>query len=149
MGRGTQSYDRALDDMLNLQADIARSVASNIVGLLSPESEAQIAVRPTGNIEAFSFYLRGRDYLRRPPDDVTLEIAVQFFNDATRLDPRFAKAHAGLCEAYLAMYFDTRDDDFFAKAEPACHRALTLNEERWETHGALGKLLAELGYTPD
>ena len=136
----SDTYDRTLDDILDIQSDIARSVVSAIVPVLSPESESQIVTRPTDSSEAYDFYLRGRDYLRQPTKTTTFSSAVELFDRAINLDPRFAQAYAGRCEANLGSYEYTRDSSFFSSAEQSCHRALTLNDSLWDVHVALGNL---------
>ena len=136
----TETYDRTLDDILDIQAEIAQSVASAIVPVLSPQSAEQIVARPTSSIEAYDYYLRGRDYLRQPAVESTLASAVTLFDKAIDLDARFAEAHAGQCEANLRSYEFTRRSDYFQNAEVSCHRALTLNGTLWEVRVALGDL---------
>ena len=136
----TETYDRTLDDILDIQSEIAQSVASAIVPVLSPQSAELIVTKPTTNIEAYDYYLRGRDYLRQPASESILESAISLFDKAIELDPRFAEAHAGRCEASLRSYEFTRRSDFFQSAEVSCHRALTLNGTLWEVRVALGDL---------
>lgn len=136
----TDTYDRTLDDLLDIQNDIARSVAAAIIPVLSPESEVQIALKPTESIAAYDFYLQGRDYLRRPANDSTLASAAALFDRAIDLDPRFAEAYAARCETDLSSFEYTKDTTYFEKAEVACHRALTLSDRLWGVHLALGTL---------
>lgn len=136
----SEIYERSLDDILEIQSDIARKVVDAIVPVLSPESLVQIEARPTENTEAYDYYLRGRDYLRQPVEERALASAVELFNRAIELDARFAHAFAGLCEAQLGNFELTRNTAFFERAEVACHRALTLNGSLWDTHVALGNL---------
>ncbi len=136
----TETYDRKLEDILDIQSDIARSVTAAIVPVLSPESQQRINSLPTENTEAYQVYLRGRDYLRRPAEETTLSSAIQLFERATSLDPRFAQAYAGLCEAHIDTYDFSREAESFEKAESTCHRALTLDSGLWEVHVALGDL---------
>lgn len=136
----SSQYDETLDDMLDIQTNIARSVAAEIVPVLSPESQTKIKAQPTISSGAYDFYLRGRDYLRQPAEISTLESAVELFDRAIDLDPRFAQAYAGRCEANLGSYEFTRTSEYFENAEKSCHRALTLNAGLWEVHLALGNL---------
>ena len=136
----TDTFDRTVKDILEIQSEIARAVASAVVPVLSPESRVLIVAKPTTSNEAYDFYLRGRDYLRQPTVDSTLKSATELFDRAIDLDPRFAEAHAGLCEANLRRYEFTRDPQYFQQAEIACHRALTLNSSLWEVRVALGSL---------
>ena len=136
----SETYDKRLKAILDIQSDIAQSVATAIVPVLSPESQSQIEAHPTENAEAYQYYLRGRDYLRQPAEEATLASAVELFGRAIDLDRRFAHAYAGLCDAHLGAYEFTMQTESFAMAEGACHRALTLNESLWEVHVALGNL---------
>ncbi|NNC78407.1 MAG: hypothetical protein HKN77_10620, partial [Woeseiaceae bacterium] len=113
----SETYDRNLEDILDIQSDIARAVAAAIVPVLSPESEQRINKAPTENTEAYQFYLRGRDYLRQPPEQTTLGSAIELFDRAIRLDRRFAQAYAGLCDAYIGAYDFARDPKSFENAE--------------------------------
>lgn len=136
----SETYDRKLDAILDIQSSIAQSVTKAIVPVLSPESQTRIASQPTENTEAYRFYLRGRDYLRQPSELNTLTSARQLFERAIGRDPRFAQAYAGLCEAHLKVYEFARDPTAYEQAESACHRALTLDQGLWEVHLSLGKL---------
>jgi len=141
----TDTFDRTLDDILSIQADIALSVASAVVPVLSPESERLIATPPTASSEAYDYYLRGLDYLRQPDEEATLASATELFDRAIGVDPEFAKAYAGKCEASLGNYDFTRNRAFFESAEGACQRALALNDDLWEVHLALGNLYRMYG----
>ncbi len=136
----SETYDRKLDAILDIQSDIARSVATAIVPVLSPESKTRIDTQPTASSEAYQYYLRGRDYLRQPAEQATLASAKELFERAISLDRRFAQAYAGLCETHLGAYEFARKTESFVAAENACHRALTLDDSLWEVHVALGNL---------
>jgi TolB-like protein/class 3 adenylate cyclase/Tfp pilus assembly protein PilF len=136
----SQSFDRDLADILDIQSEIARSVATAIVPVLSARSKRQFMLRPTENAQAYDYYLRGRDYLRRPSETTTLASAIQLLNLAVELDAQFAHAYAGLCEAYLGSFYFSQSTEFFEQAEVACNRALTLDDSLWEVHVALGTL---------
>jgi len=136
----TETYDRRFEDLLDIQIEIAGAVAAAIVPVLSPSSRSQIQARPTTSIEAYDYYLRGQDYLRRPSEASTLAGATGLFEKAIEIDPRFAEAHAGRCNANLRNYEFSRRSEFFQTAEIACHRALTLDGSLWEVRVALGNL---------
>lgn len=136
----SETYDRRLEAILDIQSDIAQSVATAIAPVLSPESKIRIEALPTENSDAYQFYLRGRDYLRQPAEKATLASAVELFGRAIDLDRRFAQAYAGLCDAQLGSYEFARITKSFEAAEVACHRALTLDDSLWEVHVALGNL---------
>ena len=145
----TETYDRKLDDVLTIQSDIAESVAAAIVPVISPESQQQIETRATDNADAYDLYLRGRSYMRMPAEESTLTSAIQLFNGAIDLDPVFAQAYAGLCEAYLGQFEFSQRPESFELAEPPCRRALALNDGLWEVHVALGNLYRVNGQYDD
>jgi TolB-like protein/tetratricopeptide (TPR) repeat protein len=136
----SETYDRTLEEILSIQSDIGRSVVAAIVPVLSPELQARMVARPTESIDAYDFYLRGRDYLRQPTVESTLASAIELFNRAIALDQQFAYAYAGLCEAQLGTYWFARNPESFESAEVACQRALDLDDSSSEVHSALGNL---------
>ncbi|MGH7546981.1 MAG: hypothetical protein ACREMM_02245 [Gemmatimonadales bacterium] len=87
------SYDRAAQDLLPLQEEIAMQVAASIAGRLLPAERASLAARPTRNPQAHDHFLRGNHYLaRRSPRSVLR--AIQEYEAAVRLDPAFTQALA-------------------------------------------------------
>ena len=145
----SQTYERNLDSILDIQTDIADSVASAIVPVLSPAAKALIETPPTRNPKAYAYYLRGRDYLRQPGEPETIAGAVEFFQWAIELDADFAEAHAGLCEAHLASYYHSQEANSFREAEAVAERALALDESLWQVHVALGMLYRDSGRLDD
>lgn len=136
----SDSYDREVKNLLDIQSDIARSVASAIVPVLSPESRQIVRQRPTESFAAYDAYLQGRDLLRMPSEVSTVERSIEFFDLAIGFDPGFAQAWAGRCSAFLSMYQLSRENVSFETAEAACQRALTLDGAAYEVRTALGNL---------
>jgi tetratricopeptide (TPR) repeat protein len=99
-----------------------------------------MASRRIVNDEAFDLYLVGREELSNPNETASLERAVAAFEASIEIDPHFAQAHAGLCEAELRWYVATRDTNYFDAAEAACVRALRINKNLGEVYAALGSL---------
>ena len=88
---------------------------------LSPQEEKTIARKPTENLEAYDYYLRGRSYARR----FDLDFALQMFEQAIKLDSNFALAHAGIATIYGMIYqFREQDQGWIEKGLAACERAL-------------------------
>ena len=92
-------FDRGTSDLLALQEDIARAVATGIAGQLLPAEQAKIARRPTRSGEAFDHYLRGRRVLAIVAPS-SLGPAIQEFEAALRLDPSFTLARGFIAQAY-------------------------------------------------
>lgn len=139
------TYDRELTDIFGIQDDIARHVATALELVLSSDSDAALQRVATGNIEAYQYYLQGRDYLRDEYTDARIASARSLFEQALQLDAGFAEAYAGLCDTYLVQYDRNRAAADFESAERACHRALTLDAGAIDVHAALGNLYLASG----
>ncbi len=119
-----QRFDREMDDVFEVQDEIARSIAQAFRINLSPQEEKKIASKPTQNSVAYDYYLRGRSYARRE----SLEFALQMYEQAIKLDPNFALAHAGV--AYIcAIIHEIREHNpkWVDRGDQACNRALELD----------------------
>jgi non-specific serine/threonine protein kinase len=99
----SERYDRELQDIFDMQAEIARSIAEAMRITLSPEEREALAARPTDVLQAYDVFLRGRNYARRM-SRLDLELALQMFENAVVLDPAFGLAHAAIA-ATAAQYF--------------------------------------------
>jgi non-specific serine/threonine protein kinase len=99
-------YDRTLDDAFAIQSDLAQKIVAAVGAVLSTEERGRLAQGPTENAEAYRLYLQGREHFRRPGYLRTnLERAEQLYEQALRLDPGFALAHAALSRLHGRMYF--------------------------------------------
>jgi len=119
-----QRFDREMADVFEVQDEIARSIAQAFRITLSPQEERKIASKPTENSVAYDYFLRGRSYARRE----SLEFALQMYEQAIKLDPHFAAAHAGV--AYIcAMIHEIREHNpkWVERGEAACRTALELD----------------------
>ena len=119
-----QRYDREMADVFEVQDQIARALAQALRISLSPQEEKTIAAKPTENLQAYDYYLRGRSYARRE----SLEFALQMFDQAIKLDAGFALAHAAVANV-CGIYYETRgrDPQWIDKGRAACDRALALD----------------------
>ncbi|MFC1636922.1 protein kinase [Planctomycetota bacterium] len=136
-----QTYDDDMSEVFRVQSDVAERVAHALdVTLLEPERLA-LGYRPTENIEAYQYYLRGMEYIYRGyyVED-NLRIAIQMYEKAVKLDPGFALAYAQLSRAHLNMYwfYKDRTEERRAKAEDAVKKAFELNPDLPEVRLALG-----------
>ena len=118
-----ERFDRELKDVFEVQEEISRSIAQALRITLSPQEEKTIARKPTENLQAYDYFLRGRNYARRE----NLEFAMQMFDHAIRLDPDFALAHAGIAHA-CGMLADLHGNDprWVEKGLIAADRAVAL-----------------------
>jgi serine/threonine protein kinase/Tfp pilus assembly protein PilF len=94
-----ETYDKELTQIFAIQSDVARQIASALKAELSPREKEQLAKQPTGNIDAYAYYLKGREYYCRYSKQDN-ENAIELFKKALELDPDYALAYAGLGDAY-------------------------------------------------
>lgn len=132
-----ERYDRQMEDVFAIQDEIARAIAQALRITLTPQEEKVIARRPTENLRAYDFYLRGRSYARRE----NVDFALQMFEQAIRLDPDFALAHAGI--GYVCgLLFLIREQKhmFLERGRAACDKALALDPQLPEGLSARARL---------
>lgn len=141
----SESFDRKMLDIFAIQSEIARAVADESQVVLSDDSNAELDFLPTTNLEAYDYYLRGRDYLRKPRTADVLQNAQRLFHRALALDPDYALALAGQCETHLALYVRTKSVSTIDDAESVCTAALEVDESLPEVHTALGNLYWNVG----
>jgi non-specific serine/threonine protein kinase len=137
-------YDREMKDVFEVQDDIARSITQALRISLSPQEEKTIAQKPTQNLQAYDYFLRGRNYTRRE----NLEFAMQMFEHAIRLDPNFALPHAGIANV-CGMQFELhgRDPRWVEKGLAAANRAFELEPQLPEALSARARIfLAQQNY---
>ena len=135
-----EDYDRDLTDVFAIQTDLAQKIVSTLRAKLSPNEKARLDRRPTLNPDAYLLFVQAHDYANRP--DLFRDIsskAEQLFEQATKIDPNFAAAFAGLSmvESWAYHSFDplpARRD----KARAAANEALRLQPDLPEAHLALG-----------
>ena len=141
----SNTYDRELEDIFGIQDDIARQIVNSLELAISSESDEALNHVPTDSLDAYQYYLQGRDYLRGEYTEERLASAQSLFERAIEIDSNFAEAYAGLCDSLLAMYDMKRSTSFFEQAERACHRGLTLDAKAGDVHAALGNLYRSSG----
>jgi serine/threonine protein kinase/tetratricopeptide (TPR) repeat protein len=137
-------YDRELEDIFDVQSEIAEQVIEQLnVTLVAPE-RAAINVRPTDNLDAYNAFLRGKEYANRPSYlRRNFDLALQMFMRAVELDPKFALAWAGIGLAHSNIYHHgyDRTDDRKAQAEQTVARAIELQPDAAEVRLARGLFL--------
>jgi serine/threonine protein kinase/Flp pilus assembly protein TadD len=133
-----ERYDREMKDVFEVQDDIARSISQALRIKLSPQEEKAIARKPTESAQAYDYYLRGRQYFHRMRRK-DFDFARQMFARAIVIDPRYARAYAGVadCCSFLYMYWDSTDDNL-NEADATSRKALELDPELAEAHASRG-----------
>ena len=144
-----ERYDREMEDVFEVQDEIARAIAQAFRITLSPQEQKAIAAKPTKNVEAYDYYLRGRSYARRV-NRADLELAMEMYERAIRIDPKFALAHAGLANV-CGLFHDWygHDNRWIERGEAACKRVMDLEPELPESYAAHARIAwAQRNYEP-
>jgi TolB-like protein/Tfp pilus assembly protein PilF len=142
----SERYDRPYKDLFALQDEITRAVAGALWTKLLPgeHAAAQSERPPSGSLEAYNAFLQGVFYVSRDTE-ADLRKAIEFYTQATELDPRYALAWSGLSRAWTglseAFLEGAAAQEAYAKARAAAERALTLSPELAAAHLARGWLL--------
>jgi len=137
----SQNYDRNLDDVFEVQSEIAEKVADSLrIKILTPEKE-RIERKPTENTTAYTLYLKGRYHLsKRGLDDI--KKASEYFELAVHEDPSFALGYAGLgdCALLLRNMYSIEPQANLERARARATKALELDPELGEAHATMGFL---------
>jgi TolB-like protein len=140
-----KSYDRELKDVLKLQTEIAIAVTTALQATLLADTAARLELGGTESPQAFDAYLRGERLVGMPLDKENTRAQLAAYAEATRLDPRFAKAF--VAEAFAQVIFASNNvagsavRDAFDEARASAQTAVALAPELGEAHSALGLVL--------
>jgi TolB-like protein/DNA-binding winged helix-turn-helix (wHTH) protein/Tfp pilus assembly protein PilF len=132
------NYDRELRNILAVESDVARSVASQISLRLSPEAAARLEEPRPLDPQAHENYLKARHFWdRRTPE--TIEKAMNLLQQAIARDPGYARAHAALADCFVIrfIYSQTSGADALRQARAEANRALELDPSLGEAHATL------------
>jgi TolB-like protein len=144
------TYDRRLEDIFQVQDEIAAAIVDRLRIELAPQEQA-LAMRdkaPTQNVEAYELYLQGRAAWKRRGAD-NLKQAIDLYQRALGGDPGFARAHAALASAYVVLpgYTQEEGDEerLLPMAEAAARQALSIDPKIGEAHAVLAQMNAQRG----
>ena len=134
----SERYDRDMEDVFAIQDDISQAIVKALRVILSEDEKKQIEKVRAVNVEAYDFYLRGRQYFHQHRRK-SLDYARQMFNKAIEIDPEYALAYAGVADCYslLYTYFDSREFNL-RQADIASNKALELAPDLAEAHLSRG-----------
>lgn len=139
-----QSYERDLEDIVTLQAEIASAIASQISAQLTPQEEAHLARNSRVDPEAYQLYLRGRFFWeQRTPQG--FQKALDLFHDSITRDPTYAPAYCGIADTYILQqnYGFLSFEDAHSLARAAALRAVELDSTLAEAHTSLASVLED------
>ncbi len=133
----SETYDRTVDNILALQAEITRAIADQISVQLSPDDESRINAVEAMNPATYETYLRGMYELRKE----TLRgyrSGIRIMREALEKDPDSAMASAGVAIGYSMLGHNFFPETALPKAREAALKALALDDSLPEVHLAMG-----------
>jgi TolB-like protein len=143
------TYDRQLTDIFAIQSDVALHIVAALEAELTSKEQSRIRARPTADVQAYEYYLRGRHALIRwTMGDI--QRSLEHFAAAVSRDPDFALAHTGIAMAYteLGELGVLTRQQAAAPALSAARRAVALNPDLAEAHcaNAFARLVFEFDW---
>ena len=138
------TYDRKLDDIFEVQSDIALNIANALEAELSTELTAELISSSTQNSQAYENYLKGKEQYYTYTEE-GFRKAVKYYNSALELDPNYALAYAELAGAYAQLYNTTKEVTFKDIGFKSVEKALSINPDLAEAYKARGVLNAYTG----
>lgn len=133
-----ETFKGKLADVFDIQEQVSKQIVDALMLRLTPTEKVVLTKRATVNPEAFDFNLRARDFLYQRNKN-KLKIAIQLFEKAIELDPRYANAYAGLGEAYATLYqLFEKQETWLEKSIEASLKALMYDSSLAQAYAALG-----------
>ncbi|MBL1214875.1 MAG: tetratricopeptide repeat protein [Ignavibacteriae bacterium] len=143
----SQTYDRELEDVFKIQSEIAERIAAALQANLLPMEKELIKNKNTDNIEAYTFFLKGKDHYYNYTKEEN-EKAITFFKKALEVDSNYALALAGLADAYgqkVKKYWES--EEWHDSSLVLSKKALRINPNLPEAYKALASSYDGLGET--
>src|SRR4029077_18991287 len=136
-----ERYDRDLTDIFAIQDEITHAIVEELKVKLLPQEKKSIGQTPTDNVEAYTYYLRGRQFMQRHSKS-NYQLARRMFAKAVELDPLYARAYAGIadCDSFLFLHYhlEAGIDSILATSA----KALGLDDRLAEAHASRGLALS-------
>jgi serine/threonine protein kinase/tetratricopeptide (TPR) repeat protein len=138
-----EQYERKMSDLLATQKEIATTITEKLQLKLSGDGEQKLAKKYTDNNEAYQLYLRGQFHYAKRTKDELLQ-SIEFYRQAIKLDPNFALAYVGVARSFNVMpsFAFMSPKEAMPQAKAAAERAVQIDPNLAEAHGALANVLA-------
>jgi serine/threonine-protein kinase len=144
-----QEFPLPQSELITLEDRVVTGLAQMLGLRLGEPERVLLGSIGTASSQAYKLYQQGRGYLQdfERPDNI--DLAVQAFETALKLDGNYAQAFAGRGEAYWRKYRATEETRWLAPARESCERAVTLNRELAAGHACLGEMAESTGNPAD
>ncbi|HEX6010838.1 MAG TPA: tetratricopeptide repeat protein [Geminicoccaceae bacterium] len=138
--RGTllwsERYDAPIDDVFAVQDDITRRIVNMLAVRMNDLEQQRASAKPTDNLDAYDYYLRGRQHFRRFTRSENIQ-AREMFEKALELDHEYADAYAALAWTYskaAEMGWTEWGQEAFERAHDLAQAALRLDPSNGLAH---------------
>lgn len=121
-----EQFNREVEDIFEIQNTIAKTIATEVQVILTPEEEQKIERVLTQNLEAYDHYLKGMEYIRNETPD-GLEQSIPWFKKAIALDKEFADAYAYIAIAYYYLDMFQADKQYLVEMNEYADKAMLYN----------------------
>jgi adenylate cyclase len=135
-----ERYDRELTDIFAIQDEINHAIVDQLKVKLLPAEKKAIEGPPTENVEAYTYYLRGRQFLLAASKSYLL-LARRMFTKAAELDPNYARAYAGIADCDSMLHALHHADVSVEGILAMSAKALALDPGLAEAHASRGRAL--------
>ena len=137
-GVWAERFDRQMEDVFAIQDEIVQNIARALRVMLTEKEKKAIEKAPTADVQAYDYYLRGRQYFHQFRKK-GFDFARQMFARAIVLDPNYSRAYAGVadCCSFLYMYYESSEANL-NEADAASRKAVELTPDSAEAHASRG-----------
>ena len=141
----TKKYDRQLKDILTIQNKLSLDVTREVKIALTEEEETRLSKIQQINPNAHDAYLKGQyqidQYTMGIGDVNNLKQGISYLQQSIEIDPKWAKAYAGLAYAYHWLASSRKKYEYFPMSKAAALKAIELDETNAKAHGSLAYVL--------
>ncbi len=136
-----ERFDRELTDIFAIQDEITHAIVEQLRIKLQPQELSSFGKARTANVEAYTYYLRGRKLLHRGAKSY-YQLARRMFARAVELDPDYARAYAGIADCDSFLYLQSTERIAIAGILETSAKAIALDDNLAEAHASRGFALA-------
>jgi TolB-like protein/Flp pilus assembly protein TadD len=144
------TYDRVIDDIFEVQSDIAGQVIERLGVTLLERERSRLSAHPTENHEAYTLYLKGRYFWNKRTEE-NIQTGLDYFQQAVNLDPGYSLAWVGIADTWIfrGWYSRLAPRETFPKAKSAARRALEFDSTLAEAHASMAHIHFEFDHDWD
>jgi len=137
--------DGTYQDIFILQDRLVGEIARYLADEFDLQNFRPAPLRLTNDVTAYDYYLRGLEFLDKPPSHENFDNAIQLFNTALIHDSSFSLAKSGVCEAFWRKYQLTNEVSWLVQAESYCLSVVGKGNNSVRAYNAIGSIYRDLG----